>query len=44
MHMNNIFENREYEVPLMSVIRLEMEDVITISNFDNWEISDEDMF
>ena len=42
--MNNIFENREYEVPRMSVIRLEMEDVITISNFDNWEISDEDMF
>ena len=36
--------DRDYEVPRMSVIRLEMEDVITISNIDNWEVSDEDTF
>lgn len=36
--------NREYEVPRMSVIHLEAEDVITISNVDNWEVSDEDTF
>ena len=42
--MNTIFENREYEIPRMSVIRLEMEDVITVSGHDNWEVSDEDMF
>ena len=35
---------REYEVPRMSVIRLEQEDVITLSNIDNWEVSDEDAF
>ena len=40
--MNNF--NRAYEVPRMSVIRLEIEDVITISNVDNWEVSDEDTF
>lgn len=42
--MNTVFENREYEVPRMSVIRLDMEDVITVSGFDNWEFSYEDEF
>ena len=43
--MNNF--NREYEVPRMSVIYLQQEDVITVSdnsNWDNWEIGYEDQF
>ena len=38
--------NREYEVPRMSVIYLEAEDVITASgtSYGDWEFSDEDMF
>ena len=35
---------RAYEVPRMSVIRLDQEDVITISNWNEWEVSDEDTF
>ena len=37
-------KNHEYEVPRMSVIRLEAEDVITASGYGDWEFSDEDMF
>ena len=36
--------NCAYKAPHMSVICLEAEDVITISNVDNWEVSDEDTF
>ncbi len=42
--MKTSCENRVYEVPRMSVIRLETEDVITLSHIDNWEISYEDEF
>ena len=38
--------NREYEIPRMSVIRLDAEDVITASGttYGDWEFSDEDQF
>ena len=36
--------DRDYEIPRMSVIHLGAEDVITLSNIDNWEVSDEDTF
>jgi len=38
--------NREYEIPRMSVIRLDAEDVITASgtSYGDWEFSDEDQF
>ena len=37
-------KNHEYEVPRMSVIRLEAEHVITASGYGVWEFSNEDMF